>query len=106
MPDPTIDVVVDVTTVLDSDEAALNAQQADLQSQIDTINAQIASLQAQVTALQAQSAANAEGLFRITLIRTYVAVVASDQAAGSFLVPAAPPPTGTPEPVTPGITTS
>lgn len=89
---PTIDPIADVTDVLNKDETALGTQQMDIQAQIDALTAQIAKLQADIAALQAQKGKNAESLFRIGLIRTYVATVAAGQAGGAVVVPAAPAP--------------
>ena len=89
----TVNLVQDITTVLDADESALNAEKA-------TIEAQIAALQTQLAEIEQQRT-------DIARFRTLVADIQSGAIYGAVYVPASPslsPSTATP--VQPGITTN
>ena len=86
----TVNLIVDILAVLDTDSAALTAQATDLQSQIDALTAQLSALVEQQNI--------------ITRFRQLAADIQSGAAFSSVTVPGGTVPTGAPQPVTPGIT--
>lgn len=96
---PIIDLVGDVLAVLDRDDPLLASQNTSIQAEIDA-------LEAQLIALRAQLAGNVEKQGASALFRALAASIADGSAAGSVVVPASPPPTAAPEPMTAGITTT
>lgn len=101
---PIISVVTNITAVLDSTDVAINAEQIALQAEADSITAQIAALQAQLTAVQEQMSDNVMQLSYSARFRALATSIQDGSAAGSVVVPASPPPTGEPQPLTSGIT--
>jgi hypothetical protein len=86
----TVNLINDVLTLLDTDDALLTAEAASIQAQIDALLAQLALIQQ----AQADSAR----------FRQLALDIQSGAAYSSVVVPGAPTPTGPTTPLTPGIT--